>query len=282
MRQGGRRGNCSECHRERMKPSPVLNSNPEMKAYTVKRQDIHHLTVDLKTLKGTSSELLSSCLLGHKTPNCLKSLTAQHTHVKMHASVWTHDKLQPYRLLRRGYFQSMSLYRSTLKYFQLLLKSVRFSCQTFENPGEITSLIVIHILSAYVLGTGNVLGSSSIFLPSIYIQKITALAKIITLALCRSYLTFQYSKRFTHMFLSDFYWLERYAIMITCFPFPSTQMLLYSTRQTSQTAKLNGLAANWLAPFPMGPWLKSSSDNKWSENLFWPDSHLDSYSKILS
>lgn len=87
MRQGGRRGNCSECHRERMKPSPVLNSNPEMKAYTVKRQDMHHLTVDLKTLKGTSSELLSSCLLGHKTPNCLKSLTAQHTHVKMHASV---------------------------------------------------------------------------------------------------------------------------------------------------------------------------------------------------
>ena len=125
----------------------------------------------------------------------------------------------------------MCLYRSTPKYFQLFLKTVRFNWQTFENPGEVTSCIVIHILSAYVLGEENVLGSSSIFLPSIYIQKITALAKIITLALCRSYLTFQYSKRFTHMFLSDLCWLERYAIMITCFPFPSTQMLLYSTRE---------------------------------------------------
>lgn len=125
----------------------------------------------------------------------------------------------------------MCLYRSTLKYFQFFLKSVRFNCQTFQKPGEITSCTVIHILPAYMLGTENVLGSSSMFLPGIYVQKIRALAKIITLALCRSYLTFQYSKRFTHMFLSDFYWLEQYAIMIACFPFPSTQMLLYSTRE---------------------------------------------------
>lgn len=53
----------------------------EMKAHIVKRQDIHHLTVDLKTLKESSSELLSS-LLRQKAPNCLRSLTAQHTHVK--------------------------------------------------------------------------------------------------------------------------------------------------------------------------------------------------------
>jgi len=51
MREGGWRGNCSECHRDRMKRSPVLNSNPEMKAHIVKRQDIQHLTLDLKTLK---------------------------------------------------------------------------------------------------------------------------------------------------------------------------------------------------------------------------------------
>lgn len=123
MREGGWRGNCSECHRERMKRSPVLNSNAEMKARIVKRQDIHHLTPDLKTLKKTSLEFLSSCLLRHKTPNCLKSLTAQHTHVKTRASAWMHDKLQPYRSLRRGYFQSMCLYRSTLKYFLFHLKT---------------------------------------------------------------------------------------------------------------------------------------------------------------
>lgn len=51
MREGGWRGNCTECHRERMKWSLVLNSNPEMKACIVKRQDIHHLTLDLKTLE---------------------------------------------------------------------------------------------------------------------------------------------------------------------------------------------------------------------------------------
>lgn len=190
----------------------------------VKRQDIHHLTPDLKTFKGTSSELLSSCLLRHKTPNCLKSPGAQHTHVKMHALAWGHSKLQPHHLLQRGC--SQGLYRSAPRYSQLLPKALRFSCQTFETPGEITTCIVIHILSAHVSGTENVLGSSSIFLPSIYVQKITALAKVITLALCRSYLTFQYSKRFTHMFLSDFHWLQRYAIMITCLPLPSTQMLL--------------------------------------------------------
>lgn len=48
------------------------------------------------------------------------------------------------------------------------------------------------------------------------------------------------------------------------------------------TVKVNGLVANWLAPFPMGRWLKSNSANKWSKNLFWSDSHLQSYGKILS
>lgn len=33
MREGGWRGNCTECHRERMKRSPVLNSNPQTKAH---------------------------------------------------------------------------------------------------------------------------------------------------------------------------------------------------------------------------------------------------------
>lgn len=160
-----------------------------------------------------------------QTPNTkLRSPGAQHTHVKMHALVWGYNKLQPPHLLQRGC--SQLLYSSAPKYSQLLTKSLRFSCQTFETPGEITAYIVICILSAHMSGTENVLGSSSIFLPSIYVQKITALAKVIILALCRSYLTFQYSKRFTHMFLSDFYWLEWYAIMITCFPLPSTQMLL--------------------------------------------------------
>lgn len=37
-----------------------------------------------------------------------------------------------------------------------------------------------------------------------------------------------------------------------------------------QTGKLNGSAANQGAPFPTGQWLKSSSGNKWSENLLWP------------
>lgn len=159
-----------------------------------------------------------------QTPNTkLRSPGAQHTHIKMHALVWGY-KLQPPHLLQRACSQLH--YSSAPKYSQLLPKSLRFSCQTFETPGEITACIVIYILSAHMSGTENVLGSSSIFLPSIYIQKITALAKVIILALCRSYLTFQYSKRFTHMFLSDFYWLEWYAIMITCFPLPSTQMLL--------------------------------------------------------
>lgn len=49
-----------------------------------------------------------------------------------------------------------------------------------------------------------------------------------------------------------------------------------------QTAKRNGLAANRLAPFPVGWRLKSSSDNKWSESLFWPDSHLRFHGTVLS
>lgn len=65
-------GSCSECRRERMKRSPVLNPNPEMKAHIVERQDILHLTLDLKTTG--VSELLSSCLLKHRAPNCLQSL----------------------------------------------------------------------------------------------------------------------------------------------------------------------------------------------------------------
>lgn len=52
-----------------------------------------------------------------------------------------------------------------------------------------------------------------------------------------------------------------------------TQTIWQVSPQKAIQKKLNGLAANWLAPFPMGQWLKSSSDNKWSQNLFWPDSH---------
>lgn len=79
-------GNCSECHREKMKRSPVLNSNPEMNAHIVERQEIHHLTLDLNTTG--VSELLSSCLLKYKTPNYLQSLCQHSIPVfKMHASV---------------------------------------------------------------------------------------------------------------------------------------------------------------------------------------------------
>lgn len=76
MREGGWRGNCTECHRERMKWSLVLNSNPEMKACIVKRQDIHHLTLDLKTLE--ENQLRVAFITHTQTKNTKRSQVLEH------------------------------------------------------------------------------------------------------------------------------------------------------------------------------------------------------------
>lgn len=190
--------------------------------------------------------MLSSCLLRHKTPSCLRSPEAQHTHVKMHALVWGR-KLQRPHLRQRGC--SQLLYRSAPKYSQLLPKPLWFSCQTSETPGEITTCIVIHILSAHVSGTENVLGSSSIFLPNIYVQKITALAKVITLALCRSYLTRQYSKRFTCSSVISIGSSDM-QLWLLAFSLPSTQMLLQSIREHRLFDRLPLRQGSWMAQRP--------------------------------
>lgn len=167
--------------------------------------------------------------------------------------------------------------------------SVEFKCQTFESSGEKTSCIATYILSECVLGTGKVWGSSSILIPIIYVQKKNSPQKnnyFGSLPLLPHFSIFK--KVYTHVpqwFLLA--WVIRNYDYLSSPSFHPDVALQHQRTQTiwqvsPQTAKRNGLAANRLAPFPMGWRLKSSSDNKWSESLLWPDSHLCFHGTVLS
>lgn len=214
--------------------------------------------------------MLSSCLLRHKTPNCLRSPGAQHT-LGLRAQQATSSAFATKRLLSAPLQICTKVFPVTSQISAIQLPNIwnprwnnKMLCNTYSFSTRVRDRkrfgFILHLSAQYLRPENNSPCKSNYF-GSLPLLPHFSIFKKVYAHVPQWFLLAWVICNYDYLLSPSFH--------------PDVALEHQRTQTvwqvSPQTGKLNGSAANQGAPFPMGQWLKSSSGNKWSENPLWPE-----------